>query len=405
MIGDYFSISFKSISRRRLRSWLTVLGIIIGIAAVVSLISIGQGMQTAINEQFKKVGYNRIIVSPGGRFFGPGDTAELSVERLTDNDVKLISNVKGIEYAVGVLSKNAKVEFRNEVQYVNVMGFPTDSEGARIVEDIGFFDIEQGRQLKSTDKYRAVLGSIIARDYFDKEVVVGNKIDIKDKKFEVIGIQKKSGTGIHDVILRVPLEVARDLFNEPNEISTIFATVKETYDATAVAEDVKKVLRKDRGQKEGEETFSVQTAEQTIAQLNTILGVVQAVLVGIAAISLLVGGIGIMNTMYTGVLERTMEIGIMKSIGARNSHILLIFLIEAGIFGLVGGSVGIAIGIGLSKVAEFAASLYDIPLKITISFGLISFALFFSFLIGSLAGILPARQASKLTPVEALVQK
>ena len=196
----------------------------------------------------------------------------------------------------------------------------------------------------------------------------------------------------------------RGLLDIPDEESYIMIKTAAGFKPEDVAERIKRELRQARGEKEGEETFRVQTAEQILESFQSIFGIVQAVLVGIASISLLVGGIGIMNTMYTSVLERTKEIGAMKAIGAKNSQILILFLFESGLLGLIGGAIGVGIGIGLAKSAEFITSnflgtnLLQASLNPLIIFG----ALTFSFIVGSLSGILPAMQASLLKPADAL---
>ena len=402
MIFDFLKLSFTGLMNRSLRTWLTMIGIFIGIAAVVALISLGQGMQDSINDQFKKVGTNRIMITPGGGFMGPTG-GEMMMGQIDSKDLSVIRNVKGVDIATGVVSKTSKVNYKNEQKFLNVWGFDTDDEADKLVTSSGFLDVEEGRQIKTGDKYKAIVGYRYAYDTFDRDIVIGSKITIEDKEFEVVGIQKNSGTGMHDAIIRIPLDVAREMYAEPEKISTIFTLTKEDSKPSVVAEDIKRALRRHRNVKEGEEDFSVQTAEQMISSLNQILDVVTLVVVGIAAISLIVGGIGIMNTMYTTVLERTREIGIMKSIGARNSHILLLFLIESGLLGLLGGVIGILIGLGISYVGTFiAVQMGATFFKASISVWLICGALAFSFVVGSLSGALPARQASKLQPVEAL---
>jgi len=180
--------------------------------------------------------------------------------------------------------------------------------------------------------------------------------------------------------------------------------MEEKGQAKQVAERIEKKMRKERDEEEGEESFAVSTSEQILETFGSILDVVSAILIGIAAISLLVGGIGIMNTMYTSVLERTKEIGTMKAIGARNKDILLIFLFESGLIGLIGGIIGLTIGMGISKAVEYAiVNFYSIALlKITFDPLLIIGVLAFSFIVGSFAGVLPAIQASRLKPVDAL---
>jgi len=402
MIKDYFIFSIKSIKNRRIRSWLTMLGIFVGIAAVVALISLSQGMQNAITTQFKRVGSNRITITPGA-FFAGATSSDFSVAKLTTDDLEVVRKVSGVDYAISVYTKTAMVKFRKQGKFLNIFGTPTDPTSRRAIDEIGLFDIEEGRQLKEGDKFKAVLGNRVAHDAFLREIEVGDKIELEDKTFEVVGIQKKIGTGIHDIIIRIPLETAREIFNEPDEISMLFVTAKDEKNVDATVQNIKKALRKYRNIKEGEEDFTVQAATKTIEQLNQILDVVQIVLVGIAAISLLVGGIGIMNTMFTSVLERTQEIGIMKAIGARNSDIFTIFLIESGVLGLVGGSIGVALGIFLGKLVEYYATTAGLGiLKASFSWYLIAGTLAFSYVVGTLSGILPAIQASKQKPVDAL---
>jgi len=196
----------------------------------------------------------------------------------------------------------------------------------------------------------------------------------------------------------------REIYGVENDVSAIFAKTDKGFDPGKVGEDIEDKLRKSRGVKEGKEDFSVQTPEEFLNALNNILAIVNFVLIGIAGISLLVGGIGITNTMYTAVLERTKDIGIMKAIGARNSHVGAIFLIESGMLGLAGGSIGIIIGVGISQGVAYMIR-ESLGLKIFHAFFpwyLIVGALLFSFVVGCIAGFLPARQASKLRPVEAL---
>lgn len=402
MIFDFLKLSFTGLRNRSLRTWLTMIGIFIGIAAVVALISLGQGMQDSINDQFKKVGTNRIMITPGGGFMGPTG-GEMMMGQIDDKDLSVIRKVQGIDIATGVVSKTSKINYKKEQKFLNVWGMDTGEEADKLVTSTGFLDVEYGRQIKKGDRYKAIVGYKYAYDTFDKDIVIGSKILIEDKEFEVIGIQKNAGTGMHDAIIRIPLDVAREMYNEPEKISTIFALTKEAAKPSEVAEDIKRALRRHRNVKEGEEDFSVQTAEQMISSLNQILDIVTLVVVGIAAISLIVGGIGIMNTMYTTVLERTREIGIMKSIGARNSHILLLFLIESGLLGLLGGVIGIIIGLSISYVGTIiAVQMGATFFQAHISAWLIAGSLAFSFVVGSISGALPARQAAKLQPVEAL---
>ncbi len=398
---DYFFLAFTNLKRRKLRSWLTMVGIFIGIAAVVALISLGQGLQNAIEEQFEQLGSDKIIIQPRG--MGPPGSAAGSSLILTSKDLKVIENVRGVERVSGYLIKQGQAKFKDEMG----IGFATGitAEDFEILMEMSGLDILDGRKLQEGDKFKVVVGyNHIYEDAWEKSLRIGSTIEIEGYDFKVIGVMSKVGNPIDDSLLYVSKDVLKEILNIEDEESQIVAKTATGFDPIKVAETIERKLRKSRGEKEGQETFTVQTSEQLLESFSNIFGIVQAVLVGIAAISLLVGGIGIMNTMYTSVLERTKEIGTMKAVGAKNSDILFIFLFESGLLGLVGGAIGIGIGMGLGKGAEYIAStaLGTDLLQAAFPWYLIVGALLFSFLIGTLSGVFPAMQAARLKPAEAL---
>ncbi len=399
MMEDFLKLSVSGIIQKGIRSWLTMIGIFIGIAAVVSLISLGQGLQDAINEQFELMGANVMMIMPGAGFTGMAGAAT----PLTQHDVDIIKKVRGVDLASGFVSKMAKVEFNDEVMYTWVSGFPQD-ESRKMIEDIGGYGIEKGRDLKETDKYKAVVGHMLAHgDVFEKEVKIRDKILINNQKFEVVGSYTRIGNPDDDSAVGITLETARELFDEPDELFVVMARTKPGFDISDVADKVKEKLRKDRGLEEGEEDFTVQTSEQLKESAGVVLDIVKYVLIGIASISLLVGGVGIMNTMYASVLERTREIGIMKAIGATSGDVLSIFLIESGILGLGGGAIGCILGVAMAKGVEMAAHQSGLTiLKASITPELILGALGFSIVVGCVSGVMPARQAAGLKVVDAL---
>jgi len=398
---DHFSLAFNNLRRRKLRSWLTMIGIFIGIAAVVALMSLGQGLQNAITEQFEMLGSDKIIIRPKGMGL-PGSAGDSL--KLTLKDLKVIENVRGVEYASGYLTKQGQAKYKGEAGIGFVNGL-TEIDFERMMKMAGL-EILEGRGLKDTDKFKVVVGynHIYKKDTWEKPMRVGTTIEIEGYEFKVIGVLSKIGNPIDDTSLYVQKDVLREILNIGDEESQILAKVASGFDPEDVAETVERKLRQSRGEKEGDETFNVQTSEQLLETFGNIFGVVQAVLVGIAGISLIVGGIGIMNTMYTAVIERTKEIGTMKAVGARNSDILYIFLFEAGLLGLVGGAIGVVIGYGLGKSAELMATqalgtnLLQAAFPLTLIFG----ALAFSFVVGCIAGVAPAYQAAKLKPADAL---
>jgi len=375
-----------------------MIGIFIGIALVVSLLSLGSGLQEAMNEQFEMMGTNIIMIMPGAGI----ESMLGSAVPITEHDVCVIKEVRGVDVVGGLVTKIAKTEFKNEIQYTWVSGFPQD-ESRKIIEDMQQMKLESGRDLRETDKYKVIVGYMVAHgDFFEKEVKIRDKILINNQEFEVVGTLEPIGNPQDDSSLLIPLKTANDLFDTDDYIM-IMARAKDGFDTGDVAENIKEELRDDRELDEGDENFAVQTMEQMKDSYAVVLDLLQIFLIGLAAISLLVGGVGIMNTMYTSVLERTNEIGVMKAIGARNNDIMSIFLIESGILGAVGGIIGCAIGLGISKLVEIAVRTQGLEyLKASTAPEIIIGAIAFSFIVGALSGALPAMQAAKLKPVDAL---
>ena len=403
MLADFFKLSLNNLRRRKLRSWLTMLGIFIGIAAVVSLISLGQGLQTAITAQFSTLGTEYLTIQNAGTGFGsPGSTV---VEKLNDHDLKIIEGARGVEEVVPRLIRIVRVEYNNAVSFNYIGDVPEEQTKMKIVYSAGKLKAETGRLLEIGDKGKIVIGQNIAKkENFGKEINVGKKINIQGEDFEVVGIlEKGSSFQTNDVIVMLNSDL-KNILDIGDEIDLIVAKVEDTEDPSVVADRIEKALRKDRDEKIGEEDFSVQTPLEALSAVNQVLTAINVIVVGIAMISLLVGGIGIANTMYTSILERRKEIGVMKAIGAKNSNVLSIFLIEAGFLGLVGGVIGVAIGsgaaLGVSLIANnvFGSEIIEVNLSVA----LMVFAIGFSFLIGIISGAIPSYQASKLSPVEAL---
>ncbi|MBD3319208.1 FtsX-like permease family protein [Candidatus Woesearchaeota archaeon] len=400
MIKDYVYFAFLNFSARKLRTFLTVLGIIIGIAAVVGLISIGEGLQETINEQFRALGGDKLIVTPKGGGFAIG--APSGSADLTKDDLDVVRKSRGMDKAGGMIFKLGQVTYGDERKTPFVSGIPQD-ETKDIFSDIQTFSIVEGRDLMDGDKYSAVVGILLYEgEYFDKSVKIRDRLTIEGQEFKVVGVLGRIGNPQDDSQILIPLEAAREIFDEPEKLDFIMGQVRPGFTPSDVADSVTRDLRKFRDVDEDEEDFDVQTFEQILETFSDIFSVVQAILIGIAAISLLVGGIGIMNTMYTSVLQRTNEIGLMKSIGARNSDIALLFVIESGFLGLAGGIIGLIIGASMGLLVEFGASQVGLPFNTHLSFTLLVGSLLFSFVTGAVAGVAPAISASKLKPVEAL---
>ncbi|MBI2632501.1 ABC transporter permease [Candidatus Pacearchaeota archaeon] len=405
MFKDYLSLALGNLKHRGLRSWLTMLGIFIGIAAVVSLISLGQGLETAITGQFSTLSTDRLIVQNEGGGFGPPGIG--SVKKLNNNDIRIIESVSGVEKIVPRILRTAKVKYNDITRFEFVGSLPQKQDDIDYIYESFSLEFESGKSILASERGKIVVGNDFKENNgFDKDIRAGNLLEIQGEKFEVSGILKKTSSFQFNRAIFMLEGDMNDLFLIKNEFDFIVIQVSNQNKVQEVASEIARKLREDRNEKIGEEDFSVQTPLQAIGTVNTILNIINLIVGGIAAISLLVGGIGITNTMFTSVLERRKEIGTMKAVGARNKDILFIFLVESGFLGLIGGIIGAFIGIGLAFLVSSTANSYfgeDIIL-VNISWTLLLGAIVFSFIIGIAAGTLPAFQASRLKPMEALRQ-
>ena len=401
MLTDYILLALKNLKHRGLRSWLTMLGIFIGIAAVVSLISLGNALDMAITGQFGTLSSGILTIQNTGTGFGPpGSTA---IKKLTEHDLKIIESTQGAKSVISRIIRIVEVEYNKISKFRYIGSMPLNQDEIKLINEELNVKPESGRLLTTADRGKVVLGNDFLDNSFEKKIRVGVNIKIQGENFEVIGILKKASTFTINSVILMPEDDLKRLLKIGDEIDLIVVKVDNKDNIDQIAKDIERKLRKDRDEKLGEEDFSVQTPIQALQAVSTVLNIINLIITGIAAISLLVGGIGIANTMYTSVLERTKEIGVMKSIGARNRDILLIFLIESAFLGLVGGIVGALMGLALAFIAATgASSALGIDFKVTLSLPLLLSAISFSLLIGVVSGILPAFQASKLNPVEAL---
>ncbi len=403
MFGDYLALAFGNLRHRGIRSWLTMLGVFIGIAAVVSLISLGQGLQEAVIGQFSTLSADRLVVENAGTGFGPPGST--SVQKLTEHDLNIIQDVTGVERALSRIIRIVRVEFNDEQEFIFVGNLPETQEDTDYFYDSFSLEVEEGRLLNADESGKVLLGhDFIDEEEFGKRIRPGTVLTIQGEKLEVVGILKEASSFQFNSALFMTEDDMKEVLDLGDEIDLIVVQVEDEDQVETVAAEIARKLRKDRDQKVGEEDFSVQTPLQAIGTIQTVLNVINLVVAGIAAISLLVGGIGITNTMYTSVLERTKEIGTMKAIGAKNKDILLVFLIESGFLGLAGGLIGAALGMALAfGVAGIAnASFGETILKVQVSYPLIGAAIAFAAVIGIVTGLIPAIQASRLKPVEAL---
>ncbi|MGM5482250.1 MAG: ABC transporter permease [Nanobdellota archaeon] len=409
MISDYVKISCKNIRRRKLRSWLTLLGIIIGITSVVALVGLGQGLQAAISGIFGSLGTDKITVTAEGGFGPPGTGVN---EPLTKENLEKIKDIAGVESAAGRLVEPAKYGFNEKIRFGYAVSMPLDdSDELRLVEETFNLKAAEGRILDQGDNKKIMVGSTLGdlEEFFGKDITPDSKFSLQDKTFEVVGVLEKQGNPVFDGAVYVGEENMRDIFNlTKDELDVLALKVSDEDDIIHIKEDVEKLMRKERDVDKGQEDFSVQSPEDVLDEVNSTLGAVTLFVYIIAAISILVGGIGIMNTMFMSVTERTREIGIMKGIGARNDAVFTLFFVESGLLGGIGGLLGATFGAiisiaGAMALQNFLGDTFEISAQVSPLLFLGSVA--GSFFIGSLFGTIPAYKASRLHPVEALRKK
>jgi len=397
MITEFFKIAVRNIKYRGRRSWLTVVGIFIGIAAVVALVSLGQGLQDSVEQEFEQIGSDKVFINSAG------SATTTSSNKLDSNDLNAVRGAQSVSEADGVIFATTTAEYNDEQEFVTVLGTPT-GETQDLIQESWALEINEGREVQSTDTSNIVIGSAVAENRFGEEINLRNSITVNEEDFRVVGTYKATGDPSIDQAVVMPYSRAAELVDrEEDTFDWVFARVQEGFTTEEAANEVERELRNERNLEEGEEDFSVSTQEDLLNSFNSILSVVRGVVIGIASISLLVGAVNIMNTMYTSVTQRTREIGVMKAIGASQKQITLLFLLESGIIGMIGGILGITAGATLSTAASIAAT-QTTNIQITPYLGpeLLIGATLFSFTIGIISGILPARKAAKLPPAEAL---
>jgi putative ABC transport system permease protein len=403
MLKEYLKFATGSLSHRKTRSWLTLIGIFIGITAVVALVSLGQGLEYSLTAEFLELGADKIQISARGPTFGSGDVLANS---LRERDLRAIEQTQGVSLVSAYRQQTARLTWgKDQVAFYTVGGVSTDDNKLKVVENYLTLKIAEGRSLKTGDRAKGIAGYQLTNpDNLEKPLKIGDKVTVNGTSIEIIGTYESMGDPSIDATLFVPIDTYNEIFGNKDLYDVLVVQVNEGTDPEIVAEDLTIALRNERGLEEGDEDFNVQTPKELVESFGQVFAIVQFVLLGIAGISLLVGGVGIMNTMYTAVLERTKEIGIMKAIGATNRAIATIFVIESGLLGLLGGLIGLLSGLALAKSTEYIgkAVLDTDLLKALVPWWLVVGSLMFAFIVGVLSGVLPAYQASKQKPVDSL---
>ena len=401
LFKESFSMAFTALLANKMRSLLTMLGIIIGVGAVIAMVSVGMGVKSDVVNSISSLGSNMLIVSPGSTNRGGVRGAAGSRTNLKYDDAKAIKEkIKNIDFVSPSVSRSYQIVYGNQNWNSSVMGVTPEYMSIRSLE------VSTGSFVSESDNNKrnrvAVIGSTVATNLFGTTNPVGQNIRVNNQPFKVIGVleskgQSSMGQDQDDVVI-VPLTTAMERLMAMDYVSSVNIQVSDANKMDQVQEDIEVLLRQRHKIIGGKEddfnvrnmTSLMETMSQTTTMLTILLG-------SIAGISLVVGGIGIMNIMMVSVTERTREIGIRKALGATFRNIMMQFLIESVVIGVIGGIIGIGMGCGLSmlvgKFGNFTTVITPLPVLVSFSFS-VGIGLFF--------GIYPARKAAKLDPIEAL---
>jgi putative ABC transport system permease protein len=399
MLGETVAVAFQSIRANKLRSLLTMLGIVIGVGAVITMVALGSGAQKAVSDRINSLGANLLNIYPGQMSFR-GVASDQRVSLTIDDAEALQKDAPLLSAVVPELSRNQQVKYGNQNLNVSIVGTTANYTAVRN------YQLPYGRMFTNGDdagrQRYAVLGSQVPEMLgANPAALIGQTMLVRGIPFEIIGILSEKGSqGFQnpDEQILIPLQTARFRVFGTDRLRTIAVQVKDGVPLEQGMVDLERILRREHKIRPGgDNDFQVRNSREFLATQQAATQILTALLASIAAVSLLVGGIGIMNIMLVSVTERTREIGVRKALGATRTNILLQFLIEALVLCITGGTIGILLGVGaavgLSKLMHWNTLIS--PASIAIAFG-------FSAGVGLFFGIWPARKAASLDPIVAL---
>ncbi len=407
-----FKYALNMVFHAQVRSWLTILGIVIGVAAVISIISMGEALQQDMTSQLGDLGGDILTLTagaskaqgfgPGRERFGGGRSATASEEEVVidKTDLQVLKGISDIKLLDTQIKGSADIYYVAEKGSVTIYGVdPTTWAQITISE------IAEGRMLGPSDSNVVVVGGKIANGFFDKNLGVNQLVTIEDKLFRIIGILDDSSTSIY-----MPINTAYEILEDKEKgvYDSIVIQIKDEDQLDLAMENIENKLLISRHVTADKKDFTIKSNAQSNEARAEMMRSMTIFLTAIAAVALLVGAVGIANTMFTSVLEKTKEIGIMKAIGARNNDIMIIFLLNAALIGLIGGLLGVVFGYLLSgTLPVLMGEAGGIMSRMSSAGGIISLNSVFlglgvSVFIGIASGVIPAYQASKLKPVDAL---
>jgi putative ABC transport system permease protein len=409
-LGKCLKHAFAMVVHSKLRSWLTIIGIVIGVAAVIAIVSLGEGLQTQIGSQLSGLGGDLLTLTAGfsrggnifgqrgpeGGFGGGGSSqATTKVATLTGTDIQALKSLSDVMLIDTQIRGTSNVSYLGKVGRITVTGVDQ-----RFWSQITTSTLKTGRMLDSADQNVVVIGGNLASTYFSQPVGINKMISIGGSSFRVVGILDDQSSQVY-----MPLSMAYQIIPEKQTgvYDTIIIKIRDEGLLNQSLNNIQSRLIITRHVTGKTQDFSLSSNKLQQQTRAATLSTMSAFLLALAAVSLIVGAVGVANTMFTSVVEKTREIGIMKAIGARNHDILLIFLLNSALIGLVGGLIGIILGMILS--ASLSTLSGALPLGrggATLSLTSVLMAIFVSVIVGAFAGLIPAYQASKLKPVDAL---
>ena len=400
LIGEIIAVAFGAIFANKMRSILTMLGIVIGIAAVITMVSLGEGAQKSVQDRLQNLGTNVLTVQPGQQFMGGVDRGE---NRLTVEQARALAtgNTKAIKAVSPEISRNQQIEYGGRNASTSIVGI------WKPYFDINNYKIDVGQFFTDNDdrgrRRVAVLGALAGDKIgVDSRTLLGREIRIRGIPFEVIGVLKEKGAtggfGNPDERIYIPLSTAQFRIIGTDRVNNVHVQAKSSKDMTNAMVEIDRILRRERRIEPGAPSdFNIRNQASLLNTFEETARTFGFLLAGIAVVSLIVGGIGIMNILLVSVTERTREIGVRKALGARKRDIMLQFLIESLVLCIAGGIIGLVGGVGgaiaMSKLGNWNTAIS--PEIIGIAFG-------FSAFIGVFFGLLPARKAASLDPIVSL---
>jgi len=419
-LSDIVRLSLNNLSHRGLRSWLTILGIVIGVASVVGILSMSAGMQQSVSSRLGSLGADILTVNlGGGRAFGMGfgggpdmgervraasSTSATESQNLTTKDVAAIKSVQGVKFVNGIVSGRATVTYLTESASVTVEGVDTLAWPQMTTETL-----DSGRLLSTGDQNAIVIGYGIANTMFKQLLTLNSQLNVGGTTFKIVGILAQSGSQT-DRTIYMPAAAARLIVSDvrADQFSSIQVKVADVNALNETMTAIEQRLLVTRHVTASTKDFTITSVQAMQATISSVMDTLNLFLGGIAAISLLVGAIGIANTMFMSVMERTRQIGTLKALGTTSFEIMKLFLFESAMIGLIGGLLGLFLGfIASGMISELGIRMMGLGgaggmSGTLITPQLMAFAVGFSVVIGAVSGLIPAKQAADLLPIEAL---